>query len=444
VYPAATALTDELDWAAITKAGSKGRLIDYPAGHYILNRPITVSKSRPQEHFGHGESTWLENVVAQPDSPQASVFELGNIHPVIMNTSLVDQAWQVVDLAPVTRGDTSVKVLQPSGVTRLGAGDVVVIRSDNGPVYFGASGVAAQYDLEQWNRVVAWNARTGALELELPVPASIGASPSRDVLGGPKLCVNAGFDPFRRSDWWVAKDITIRDMKLTGQSPAGVRTGAWRCTLKNLTLDCEHLLSANALTLCKVHNLKGHWSKRMLEVKQVCQDTTFSSIHGTFRQEPGVTPATPISIGEQSSGLTFTDIRCQVGPAFLGNLRTLEIAARDIEYTGAIHDLRAVRNAETWAVKSSNNYAMPPSNIQLDLSVRVRDGTAPYGVVGSDANLDGIDDDANPSRVRLTLDQRCFGPEKPQWDVRLVRGTEVDVASSQGDALNFLSGTTQS
>ncbi|MCA1569302.1 MAG: hypothetical protein LC798_03060 [Chloroflexi bacterium] len=426
-YPHATALTNELDWAAAQAAANSGaRSVAYN-GHYITNREIVPAAN--QEHYGTGPSTVIENIASRTtDAYNASPFQLGNMHPIILNEAQTGYAWAVYGLNAIAAGDTTVTVSVPGGVTRApAAGEIVVIRSNNPPV---TAGIGSSYDFMMWNRVLSWNSGTGALVLELPVPMSILATGTSTQLFGPKLCLNANSDLATLRAWWIARGVTIRDLKLIGLAPCGVRTGAWRCNLRNLEIDADHLISANAFALCELSNIKGYFAERFIEAKQVCQDTKFRSCHGTYRKSAAV-PKPAISIGEQCYGLDL-DVTVDIGSDFTESQRALEVWAPDIKVKARIDHNGSGAHTEAWTVKSTSHLARPPEDIDLDLTVNSRIGLPQYGVIGNDANLDALVNDGDPRRVRWRLHQMSEGAAG--YSTRIQRGTELKAEVISGNA----------
>lgn len=546
VYPAANALTDELDFVAIQKAiNSTGAVrIHYPAGHYLTNRMLLPKNG--QTHYGVGPSSWIENIHAR-NTPslyqtEAGMFQVGNAHPIMLNPTYPTYNWQMVDINAVVAGDYTVTVTTPANVTApLAVGDIVMFKSD-GPAADGNTGI--MYDYLQWNKVTAWNAGTGTLSVELPIPVTIASgkpktvadagapvattltlgttsttggvfyaagtyfwkvvafNASGDSLGSnevtatiavngkqvltwtssagatgyrihrgtvagaenvlvasvgavltytdigpglilttPQLCVNNNSNLVNGYPWWTAQNITIRDMKLSCTTAFGP-SSAWRCKFQNLYLDTQDMISANAWVLCEADNIQGYFSGRCLEVAHTSSETTFTNIKGTYKYDStNPTPNPAINIGEQSNRILIDNLIVNIGNTYTPSSRILQIGGiqglkmRDcrLNYHGS-----GTANGDVWWLASTANLGRPPSDIDLDLTVRTSIPSAipQFGTIGNDLNLDAIANEGDPVRVRLKLNQQYSGTAvAPGYAFKMLRGTKIWVDSIQGDAL---------
>ncbi len=431
VYPHATALTNEIDWAAAqaaTLAAGVGGAVRY-RGHLITNK--MVAPLDDQVHFGLGAT--IENRALRyvaPDAYDAACFEVGNMHPQAMNPSLPSLAWATHGLDPVTAGDTTITVTTPAGVSApLAAGDIVAICSSNNN-----GGVSVTHDFSMWNRVVSWNAVTGAMKLEVPVPVSMVTTASTFILGGPVVKINAASDVPRGVPWKVSQRVTIRDFELIGIAPLHSRTAGWRCVIKNIVADCDHLISCNAMAFTHWENIKGRFQERMMEVKQFTHNSVFRSIYGAYKYSSAINPKTIISVGEQAYDNTFDDIDCEVGSDYPDAHRALEIWAPDNYFRGRLRHNGSGGHTEDWAIKSTLHTARGPSGTKLDLQVRTRVAKQQFGVIG---NTIGASTVADPSGGVLTLDQ--FSEGAHDYAARIPRGADLRLASCVGSAVEIKS-----
>lgn len=416
------ATSDELDWAVVQKVANSGVATVLLKGHYITNRLITPMND---QEYVIPPGSIVENILPRntpsTNQVQASVFELGNMHPVIAGGSDAGYMWGIHDLAAITSGDKSITVSTPAGVTEpFTVGDIVFIRSNNTPE---AVGVGLSYDFGMWNKVTSWNSSTGVVGLELPVPVTIAPTGSASTLFGPKLLINAGTDAFRGTGWWVAQNVHIHGGgKLIGLSPTGIRSAGWRCRVHDLELDVQHLINSNAMALSRFENLSGYWSERFMEIKQVSQGSTYRNIRGVYKPDATITPKTPLTIGEQSYGLIVKPFSLEIGRDFTANLRAFEIYSPDNLVDGEIYHYGTGGHAEAYSVKTSSQVARPPADLDLRLKIRAGAGLTQYGLIG------GGGTGGEPTRVKLTLDQRTDGAA-PTYALRVNRGTKIDVAT---------------
>lgn len=427
-FPDATSLDDELDGVAIQAAIDSGTdRVYYPPGRYLHHAALVVRDG--QRHLGAGPRSTLVNVRRRDtafDAAQAHSFQIGNIHPAAMVVGDPAMAWAVRRLAPVTAGDRSVIVQEPVAPVPVGPGDIVMIRSDNPPTTVG-NGVT--YDFEMWNRVTRWDAATGTLALELPVPRTIvEAATSPAVLAGPRLCVNAGTDRFLRQPWSIVQDVEIGHLRLESAGLSG-RNGVWRGWFHDLVLDAENMVIFNALVLSIVERVSGTWSARMIEIKQASHDSTVRDVSGTFRAVPGVTVRPAISIGEQSFDCTLDGITCTIGPECRDRIRALELFSSGLYFRGTLEHFGTAERGQVWAVKSNDSPANPPTTVELDLVVRARGGLASYGVIGNETPRLSF-----PVDVTLLLDQQSAGAPPPVGVV-VVGGSRIRVPVNVGDSL---------
>ncbi|HEV2122954.1 MAG TPA: hypothetical protein VGW38_09290 [Chloroflexota bacterium] len=431
-YPHAKALTDELDWAIAQAAADTGYGRLLYVGDLITNRPIKPANN--QRHIAIGGAT-IKNTaswVVSPDAYEASAFELGNLHPEIFNLNDAGYRWQAVALNPISAGDQTITVTTPANVTQpLAAGDVVAIRADNL-----APTTTWSYDFVHWNRVVSWNAATGVLVLELPVPVSIVATATSTVLGGPKLCINAGFDRARNSAWWFAQSVTITGFKIRALSPTGTRSAGWRCKLSDLEVDCQYGLLSQAMVLSSHTNIWGFFGDRAIEVKLTCQDAVWRDIDLTYRAANAVTLRPAISVGEQSYGLFFDNVNVELGKDYNGAFRAVEFWCQHTKFRGTIRHYGSGGHDAIWAIKSTLHPARPPMDISLDLVCRSRVGMTRYGIIGHDAAagvVGGVS--ADPVRVDLILNQR--GESAGGFACRIQRGSFIQARAISGDTVRF-------
>jgi hypothetical protein len=432
-FPGVTSLDDELDGVAIQAAIDSGTSrVYYPPGRYIHRSALVVRDG--QRHIGAGPSSTLVNVRRRDtafDAAQAYSFQIGNIHPAAIVVGDPAQSWAVRRLAPVAAGDRSVIVQEPVAPASVAPGDIIMIRSDNPPTVVG-HGVT--YEFEMWNRVTEWNARTGALSLELPVPRTIvESSISRAVLAGPRLCVNAGADQFLRQPWSIAQNVEIGHLGLSSAGLSG-RNGVWRGWFHDLVLDAEQMVIFNALVLSTVERVSGTWSARMIEVKQASHNSTLRDVTGTYRAAPGVTVRPAISVGEQSFNCVFDDITCTIGSDCAAPVRALELSSPELYFRGTLRHFGTPEGGQVWAVKSNNSPANPTASVELDLVVRTGGGFKAYGIIGNTTPWTSY-----PVDVTLRLDQRSAG-EPPLVGVRVLGGSRIRTVTNIGDSLCAASG----
>ncbi|MEJ2866240.1 hypothetical protein WCD74_00595 [Actinomycetospora sp. OC33-EN08] len=433
VYPAATALSDELDGVAIQAAADSGaRGVFYPAGTYRHSSAVVVHSG--QRHLGAGSNggvptTRLVNSRSRGtglDWNLAHSFRIGDIHPVAMEADRAGVGWAVRTLAPITAGTRTVRLTEPLGDAALRVGDIVNVRCDNSPV---VDGEGLTYDAEQWNRVVGLSG--GTVTLELPVPWTIVAAGSDPtVLAGPRLCVNAGGDYFLGIPWEIAQDVEVGRFALDSAG-FSARNGVWRAWFHDLTLRCENMMGINALVLSTVERVSGTWSARMIELKHAGHSSTLRSISGTQVPMPsgsvGV-PSTAIDVGEQCYDMTLSDIEVSIPAADTVQRRALEVACSGIGVQATLTHLGVGEQMTVWAVKDSNGLARPPTDVALDLVVRTRPGYARYGVVGYPS-----DRPSDPVGVTLALDQRTVDGPPAACAFWVATARDVHVTSITGD-----------
>lgn len=431
---AATWATRELDWAAGQYAnhlvspflgGGEGGRVFWPKGHYVTNKGIYVGDDSINE--GEGPGTWVDNIAPRntPSENQygACPFYFGVNHPAIMGAGN-SYRYRIATLAPITAGDRTLTVPTPAQVDApLAAGDIVLIRCNNTPDTFGSGGVV--YAFAQWNRVESWDAGTGTLVLEEPMDESIAATPTDSVVGGPRLLVNPGVsvvDPISKMPWRVVQRAHLRDMRLSGLAPIGLRVAAWGCSVRDIVGEFQHLWSSNAFVNSLAENITGTFSNRFAEIKHVCQGSTFRRIQGTYRYVAGVTTDPPISIGEAAYRVRLEDCVATFGKDYVVTNRALETSTcRDVyaDVELRFHPSSGVQSV--WIIKSTPHPSLPPSDIHLKLKVRGPSGMTRYGTIGSDAIADAIDNEGNPTRVTLDLDQKAEGT-KPTYCYQVERG----------------------
>lgn len=421
VYPHATALSNEIDWAAAQAAANTGALVVRYSGHYITNRMIAPRDG--QTHIVNGTIENRADRYVSPDAYDAACFELGNMHPAALNPAYATP-WAVHAVSAITAGAISVTVTTPANVTQpLAVGDIVVIRSENNP---GPAGSAITYDFAMWNRVASWDSGTGVLGLELPIPVSIAATATANTLGGPALVINAGLDGGRNVPWRVSQGVKILGGKLIGIAPFHSRSAGWRCVV-DVEADVNHLISANAMALSEIR-VRGYFSERMIEAKQFCHGTTFWA-RGIYKQSTAE-PKPAISIGEQCYECSF-DAHVDLGSNFTAPQRALEVWAQHCNVRARLRHNGSGAHTEVWAVKSTMHLARPPADIDLDLVVESRAALAQYGVVGHDASGDAAAD-ADPTRVQWRVHHRVEAAGGNA--VRVQRGTELKDRGTTGSA----------
>lgn len=428
VYPAAAALTDELDGVAIQKATDAGRAgVFYPAGTYLHSAAIVVRDR--QSHLGAGPAgqsptAILHNTRSRAngyDWALAHSFRIGDIHPVAMQTGQSGVSWAVRTLAPITAGATSIRLTQALGTAKLAVGDVVAVRCDN-PPFAMAEGVT--YDALQWNRVSSYDAATGVIGLELPVPWTIvAASSSTTTLSGPRLCVNAGGDYFLNVPWQIVQQVEIGRLAMVSAGFTA-RNGVWRGWFHDLAVFSENMIGFNALVLSTIERVTGTWSDRMIEIKMAGHTSTVRTVSGTWKPLPANSvgePGAAVDIGEQSYDLTLSDITVTISSDDTVDRRALEISCPGVSFSGVLNHAGTGTQQSVWAVKDSQAPANPPTNIALDLVVRTRPGIANYGLVGYP-----VARTSDPAGVTLALDQRSSGaPAGAAFYVATGRGVVV-------------------
>lgn len=188
VYPAAVALTDELDWAAFQSA-----LVANPGARFVIHRSLVVLINRPLVPTSH--SRWVldgeiknNHAYNTPSTYQdlASCLRMGNMHPAIINRAYVNP-WIPYDLSPVANGDNFVTIITPAGLT-LAAGAFCVVASSSNP---DPTGVGVIPDVGQINKVKTAYTGTGPLVLEMPLQQTIiaGTPPITGAGGAPAVPV---------------------------------------------------------------------------------------------------------------------------------------------------------------------------------------------------------------------------------------------------------------
>lgn len=103
VYPLASALTDEIDWAAIQKAatlaGSQGGGAVYlPDGDYVVNRSVTI----PDNVYVYGEAPEATSVLAK--SASQDVFVIGDNVTTATNVTISSISINITSLSAKTAG----------------------------------------------------------------------------------------------------------------------------------------------------------------------------------------------------------------------------------------------------------------------------------------------------------------------------------------------------
>ncbi|GAA4823149.1 hypothetical protein GCM10023201_06500 [Actinomycetospora corticicola] len=433
-FPAARSLSDELDGAAIQKATDSGRAgVFYPAGTYLHSQAIVVRAH--QRHLGAGAAgvsptAVLRNVRTRStdyDFAQAHSFQIGDIHPAAFATGQAGISWATRTLAPITAGATSVRLTQALGSVPLKVGDVVMVRCDNDPM---VNREAVIYDAQQWNRVTSYNAGTGVVGLELPVPWTIVASSGDPtVLDGPTLCVNDGADYFMRCPWSLCQDIEVGRLWLDSAGFTA-RNGVWRGWFHDLVVVGENMLGFNALVLSTIERVNGRFSSRMIELKHSGHTSTVREVSGTWAppaaNSVGV-DADAVDIGEQCYGLTLTGIQVTISSADTANRRALNISTGKVSFSGALTHQGSGPQQAVWAIVDSQAPANPPRDLSLALLVRTRPGMYAYGVVGwPDPRT------SDPVGVTLNLDQASSGAPAGQG-FHVATGRDVRVTRIVGD-----------
>ncbi|WP_026204301.1 hypothetical protein [Actinomycetospora chiangmaiensis] len=434
VYPAATALTDELDGAAIQAAADRGVPgVFYPAGTYRHSTAIVVHSG--QHHLGAGAdgavpTTRLVNPRSRAtnlDWALAHSFRIGDIHPVAMQADRAGVGWAVRTLAPITAGTRTVRLTQPLGDAALRVGDVVNVRCDNDP-FVDFEGLT--YDAEQWNRVVAISGAT--LTLELPVPWTIvAASSDPTVLAGPRLCVNAGVDYFLGIPWEIVQNVEVGRFALDSAGFTA-RNGVWRGWFHDLTLRCENMIGINALVLSTIERVSGTWSSRMIELKHAGHSSILRSISGTATALAAgtvATASTAIDIGEQCYDITLTDVTVSIPATDTADRRALAVNCSNVSVQAHLTHLGTGAQQTVWAVANSNAPAHPTSHVSLDLVVRARGGLARYGILGYPTPQRPSD----PVGVTLALDQRAASGAPAASAFWVDTARDVEVTSLTGD-----------
>ncbi|MCD2187719.1 glycoside hydrolase family 55 protein [Actinomycetospora soli] len=433
-FPSARSLSDELDGVAIQKATDSGRAgVFYPAGTYLHSQAIVVRDH--QRHLGAGAAGVSPTAVLRNtrtrttdyDFAQAHSFQIGDIHPAAFATGRAGISWATRPLAPITAGARSVRLTRPMGTVPLRVGDVVMVRCDNDPM---VNREAVVYDAQQWNRVSSYNATTGVVGLELPVPWTIVASSADPtVLDGPTLCVNDGADYFMRCPWSLCQDIEVGRLWLDSAGFTA-RNGVWRGWFHDLVVVGENMLGFNALVLSTIERVNGRFSSRMIELKHSAHTSIVREVSGSWAPPtPGTAgvDADAIDIGEQSYGLTLTGIQVTIAPEDTANRRALNISTGQVSFTGALTHRGTGPQQAVWAIVDSQAPANPPRDLSLALLVRTRPGMYAYGVVGWPDPRP-----SSPVGVTLDLDQASSGTPAGQA-FHVATGRNVKVTRIVGD-----------
>ena len=418
-FPSARSLEDELDGVAIQALTDSGvRRIFYPAGEYLHSRAIVVRDG--QRHAGTGPRSMLRCVGVRTSplaQARAASFQVGNIHPVAMDTADPGQAWSTYALDEIRTSDRTIRVRGPLP-SRLLVGDIVMVRSDNGPV---PTGNGVTYDFQMWNRVASVEPASSLIDLELPVPRTIVASSTNPaVLSGPTLCVNAGLDRFLGEPWTFARDVEIDHLRLVSTGFSS-RNGVWSGNFHDLVIEAEELMAFNALVGSTVARVSGTWSSRLLEVKHASAGSRISDVEGTYRHDPAVVVKPAISVGEQSYDCVLERIRCTIGPDCVSAVRALELWSPDLQFDGELRHHGSADPRQVWAIKSNGCPANPPARIRVTARVEARGGLAAYGLVGDPDPRGG-----DPTDVVLALRQSSNAP-RPKQDVTVERGRNIQV-----------------
>ncbi|UIU47056.1 hypothetical protein [Microcystis phage MinS1] len=421
-FPKAQALTDELDWAAMQSLSyaRPGRRILVPADVWAIdNLPVDHQPGAVWQIDGTIENIAARNTPS-PYMDQAYVFRLGNMHPAVINPAS-DYAWAAVTINAVTAGQHTVTVSTPGDVATAGvtlsAGDFVIVHSNTNPV---AAGVGTIYDYQIINRVVSWDAGTGVLTLEKAIPVAIAA--------GGKLCINNGVidttlsvdQPFHMA----VEPVIEGHGKLIGLAPFSGKMGMWKGRL-SVRGDFQDSASLQAMVDSYVEIRDSTFTGRLCEVKMFTHDTTVR-VRGTYVHDPEVTPATSISIGEQSRKVEGRFVMHRT-PEHAANVRAIELWAQDIDAHLEVTDQSTGGQTSVAAIRSTKNVGRPPADIFLRLTGSTLTGkTVGYVQVGTDPDADGNSaNDADPTRVTTEVGIRTVGGAAPTYAVNVVRGTAL-------------------
>lgn len=423
-FPQATALTNELDWAAmqsLAHARAGARILVPHSCSFLTNLPLDVLSLTKWQIDGNITNTAARNT-PNPYMDQANVFRVGNMHPVILKPG-TGYSWPTVALNDVSAGERSVTVTTPSSVTAAGVtlapGDFVIVRSDG--TYMDA-GAGRLYDYQQFNKVVSWNAGTGVLVLERPIAVAVTAG---------QLCINNGnIDTTTDPDqaWWMADQVVIEGHgRLSGSTPFGFKPGAWRSRL-SVRGDFQDAGSIQAFVESELEVPDSTFTGRLAEVKFAAEDSRIK-VRGRYVYSAEVpSPATTISVGEQASNITM-DVDLTRGPDFPSDVNALEVWAQGITIRGVLLDYANAGQQSVYVVKSTDHTSRPPSDIDLSgLRIRVAGGRARYGLIGDDPAKTGA-----PTRIKLATNVRTPSGAAPTYLAHVLHGTQIDGGLPLGD-----------
>jgi hypothetical protein len=426
VYPAAVALSDELDWAAMQSAVNAhpgDSFLVHSTVHAITNRPLDPTDYSVWTVDGIIENIWPRNTPTAGQD-RAAVFHGGNMHPAVLNTGVVwasstsYSSTQIIQSGSlyyqcVTAGISASSGSGPSGTDTsitdgtvvwkylrntnpftnafrtynlsniskgsnyltitdldkpvLSVGDKIIVRSSTGEDNY--AGISRIYDFMQFNKVTAYNSVTGNITVELPMGENVGSTSG---MTGPTLCVISGTDTNNGQRWRMLDGFELRGRgKVIGRTLFG-KQGMWRCRA-TIQADCEQLVSSNAAIKC-YFDISGTFTNRCLEIAFASWESTYI-VDGVYRYDPEVASSADatISIGEQSTGNDIT-VRCFRGPEHVAQVYMMQdqgirstIRAQLFDYSSG--DANGPISSVV-AIKASNFVNRPPADNTYDLYIR--------------------------------------------------------------------------
>lgn len=309
VYPHATALTNELDWAAIQSALNNASArsvadnqvgVSVPAGHYIIGQPVRMRHNTAL--IGEGSPT-IESITTSTNSVTKLCLLVGNFHPA----HYANLSSKTYNLENISDPAKTITFTTPSQAGNLAVGVPFMVRST--ATFTGGTNPIPVF--HEANIPTAINVASGVVTLKYPIEESV-TSPQAVVMDGSVL--DGPGEPIQ-----IVKNVKIDGITFkpnaSQQHQWCTLWGAIEATLTNLTIiNTRNLLHGNMLCRSFVSNIRGQFSSRAFELKSACCHTIFTDIIATYIENVSPESGEPlIAIGESAHNVIVKNVIVNAG-----------------------------------------------------------------------------------------------------------------------------------
>jgi hypothetical protein len=129
-----------------------------------------------------------------------------------------------------------------------------------------------------------------------------------------QIAANGNYDALAEINYEGVENVTIRNLTIDAEH-LSIRSYGYKCHLDNLTMvNATRVIGVNAMAYSTITNIRGTFSTRGIEIKTGSSDILVRNVTGTYKAIPGFTKAIDIiSLGQYCRNITIDSFDFDIG-----------------------------------------------------------------------------------------------------------------------------------